>query len=655
MFRLFFKYLEGYRKYAIRPPILMVLECCIELALPLLMAEILDRAIPAGDVPYICRLGALMVLIALCCLTCGIFSVRWSCIASQGFGANLREALFSHALSFSFGDVDRFSSASLVTRMTNDVNALMMMLSMSIRMVIRTPITIVTSLSMCVVLNARLALVPTTVMVLLAGTIALLMTVCTRLFSVLQTKIDALNRRVEENLVGVRVVKSFVQEEREIEKFGVTNANLCDTSLAVGLRTIAFTPLITIALSVTTAAILSFGGRQVMDGSFLVGDLTAFITYITRILYSVMAMGMALLQMSRAQACAKRVWEVLRAEPSIRDTVNPTQSGRPQQTLPADDTPGSTQAQPHQPHGSTIRDTVNPTQSGRPQETLPADDTPGSIQAQPHQPLGSISHSGSSGLDASASTRLPVPRGAVEYRDVTFRYGEKAGDVLSDITFTVKPGETVGILGGTGAGKSTLLYMLPRFYDVTGGRVLLDGMDVRDYPQEELRRRIGVVLQKNVLFRGTVRENLRWGKEDATEDEMWDALELAGAADFIRLKEEGLDAPVDQGGVNFSGGQKQRLCIARAVLMSPAVLILDDATSAVDSATEAHIREGFRRALPDATILLVGQKVASVYSADWILVIDDGRVAGKGRHEELLLTCPVYREIVASQQKGVAS
>ena len=570
-------HLQGYKRDAIKSPIFITLEVICELLLPLVMAEIVDVAIPAGDVAYICKMGAIMLLLSLAAMACGVLSAKYSTFASQGFGANLRQCLFDKVQDFSFSDIDRFSSASLITRMTNDVNAMTMMLNMGLRMLVRAPVMLIAALCISISINPRLAIVLLVVIPLMMLAIGILMKICTRLFEAMQKKIDGLNNTLQENLIAIRVVKAFVRENHERDKFKKSNDELMDAALNVGLKVIAIMPIMMLAMNGATVAVLYLGGKMVMAEGFLLGDLQAFINYIFQILMSVMMVAVALLQLTRAQACAHRINEVLKTEPSVED---------------------------------------------KPQATQQA---------------------------------LPAPKGQVEFRNVSFKYVATGtgDDVLSNISFTVKPGSFVAIVGGTGTGKSSLVNLIPRFYDVTGGAVLVDGMDVRDYPLEELRSRIGMVLQTNVLFTGTIRENLLWGRPDATEEEIIQAAKDAQAYDFIMSFPDGFDTMLTQGGTNVSGGQKQRLCIARAMLRKPAILILDDSTSAVDSATEAAIRESFQKNLKDTTVIIIAQRISSVQYADEILILDDDHIAGQGTHEELLANNAIYQEIYQSQQEGV--
>ena len=562
MLQLFLTHLQGYKRQAVKAPILIVLEVICELLLPLVMSEIVDTAIPTGDVGYIFKMGLLMLALAGVAMFCGVFASKYAAFASQGFGANLRQCLFDKVQEFSFADIDRFSSASLITRMTNDVNAMTMMLAMGLRMLVRAPVMLVAALCISFTLNAKLALVLVVVIPLMLIAVGGLMFICPRLFETMQKKIDNLNNTLQENLVAIRVVKIFVRADYERKKFKKSNDELMDAALAVGLRIIAILPIMMLAMNGATVAVLYFGGRMVMNATFDLGQLQAFINYIVQILMSVMMVAMSLLQLSRAQACAHRINEVLSTEPSVED--------KPE----------------------------------------------------------------------AEKQVLPAPKGEVEFRDVSFKYVATGtgDDVLSHISFDVKPGQFVAIVGGTGTGKSSLVNLIPRFYDV---------------PLEELRSRIGMVLQTNVLFTGTIRENLKWGKEDATEEEIIQAAKDAQAYDFIMALPDGFDTMLTQGGTNVSGGQKQRLCIARAMLRKPAVLILDDSTSAVDSATEAAIRESFAKNLKDTTVIIIAQRISSVQYADEILILEDDHIAAHGTHDELLKSSPIYQEIYQSQQEGV--
>lgn len=573
-----FKYIKGYEKPAIVAPILVCVEVVCELVLPYLMADIIDVGINgSGGMSYILKIGLVMLLLGVFAMLSGVASAKFASASSQGFGANLRKAMFDKVQDFSFADIDRFSSASLITRMTNDVNNIQMMVNMGLRMLVRAPVMLVAALIVCCTINARLTIILFIAVPVLGTAIGLLMRACHRLFETLQKKIDGLNDSVQENLVAIRVVKAFVREGYEKTKFQRANDDLTKSGIAAAVRVLIMMPIMMLTFNVTIVLSLWFGGKFVVAGTLLTGSLYSFISYIMNVLISVLMLAMTLLQLTRARASADRIVEVLDTVPDIRDS------------------------------------------------------------------------------EKSGALSLPEPRGDVEFRGVDFKYlaTGTGDDVLHGIDLRIDAGEFAAIVGGTGVGKSSLVNLIPRFYDVTGGAVLVDGVDVRDYPIEELRKRIGMVLQNNVLFSGTIRENLLWGDPDATEEQMIAAAKNAQAYDFIMSFPEGFDTYIEQGGVNVSGGQKQRLCIARAMLRHPEILILDDSTSAVDSATEALIRQSFGENLKGTTVIIIAQRISSVRSADKIVVLDDDHIAGCGTHEELLASNAVYQEIYSSQQEGV--
>jgi len=569
-------YIREFKRDAVLAPTLIVLEVVCELLLPLIMARIIDVGINGGGgIRYILKYGGAMTVLSLISMLCGVLAAKHAAYASQGFGWNLRSALFRQVQRFSFAGIDRFSTASLITRITNDVSMLQNTVAMSLRIMVRAPMQLITALIVCLFLNARLTLilvVAVPVLFLCAGG---LMKVVRPLFQVFQEKIDGLNAAVQENLIAVRVVKAFVRADHEKEKFDAANGELLRAGLNAIMRMIVMMPMMMVILNGAMLAVFWFGGRQVAAGTMLTGELYSFYMYIAQVLMSTLMVAMVFLQMTRAAACATRILEVLEAEPDIAD---------------------------------------------------------GPLTAE----------------------ELPAPRGKVEFQKVTFRYKEGTGDdVIRDIDLTIEPGQFVGLVGATGTGKSTLVNLIPRFYDVSGGAILVDGADVRDYPIRELRGRIGMVLQKNVLFTGSIRENLLWGDPSATEEEMVRAAKNAQAHDFIQSLPEGYDTMLDQGGVNVSGGQKQRLCIARAMLRHPSILILDDSTSAVDSATEAEIRRSFQENLRGTTVIIIAQRISSVRHADKIVVLEDDHIADEGTHEELMERCSLYQEIYQSQQEGV--
>ena len=566
-------YLRGYERYAAASPLLVVAETLCELVLPLLMARIINEGIEGNDMAVIWQSGGLMVLVAVLATAAGGAAARCAAYAAQGLGANLRRAEFEKIASFSFADIDRFSSSSLITRLTNDLTNVQNVAVMCLRILIRGVTMTVASVILTLSLSPRLALVVCVVLPFMAAALGLLMKICFPLFEKMQKALDHLNETVQENLIAVRVVKSYVRENHEREKFFDANNGFTAAGLQAVLRIVAVQPVMMICFAAATVLVLYNGGNLVLSGGLNIGDLQAVTGYIMQILMSAMMIGMAVLQYTRAQASIRRVFEVLDADSAITD---------------------------------------------------------------------------------GGESAPPAPQGRVEFRDVSFRYQtEGAGeDVLRGVNLEVKPGEFVAIVGGTGTGKSSLVNLIPRFYDVHRGKVLVDGLDVRDYALDDLRGRIGMVLQNNVLFSGTIRENLLWGNENATEEELIQAAKDAQAYDFIMTFPEGFDTYLEQGGVNVSGGQKQRLCIARAMVRKPSVLILDDSTSAVDSATEGRIRESFRENLKGTTVIIIAQRISSVQYADKIVVLDEGTVADVGSHDELMQTSRIYREIYDSQQGG---
>ena len=573
-------YWGKYKNSLILTPLFVLLESVVTLALPTLMSNIVDIGVAGADRSYIIRCGIFMTILSLLSMAAGFFSTWHASRAANGFGANLREAMFRHIQEFSFADIDRFSTASLVTRTTSDVRQLQMSVQMMIRTFIQAPFQLIVAIVIVFTYSWKLALIYLIAVPVLFLSVVSLMRVVDSLFTAVQQKLDALNADIQENLIAIRVVKAFVRQHYEREKFRRTNDDLTHANLrAVGLI-ISLSPLATIILNAVTLCLYWFGGRMVARGEIQSGQLLAVISYLTQILASVMMFSMVLMQYTRSRACGKRISEVLNTVPDIRD--------------------------------------------------------------MPDVPERAIDSS----------------RGSVEFRNVSFRYTQSgSGDeVLKNISFTAEAGQTIAIVGGTGSGKSTLVNLIPRFYDATEGQVLIDGIDVREYRISDLRDAVGMVLQNNVLFTGTIRDNIRWGKEDASDNEIIAALKNAQAWNIISEKPEGLDTYIQQGGTNVSGGQKQRLCIARAMLKHPAILILDDSTSAVDSDTEARIRESFQRELSHTTVFIIAQRISSVVNADKILVLDDGVIAAEGTHQQLMEASPIYRDIYTSQiQEALAN
>ncbi len=554
-------------------PIFMIVEVVGEVLMPKLMSMIINEGIQGGaGNGYVVSKGILMVLLALCMMLGGVLGAYFAVKAAVNFAASLRKDVFTKVQKFSFANIEKFSTGSLVTRLTNDITNMQNVIMMALRMMLRAPGMLIGGLIMAVLMNARLAIILGVVIPLLLVALVIVIRIAFPRFDIMQTRIDKLNSRIQENITNVRVVKSFVRDDFEKETFNEANEELMEKSLSA-IKVVIFTmPIMTLAMNITTMAVVWFGGKQIIVGDMPVGDLTAFTTYIIQILMSLMMVAMIMIQGSRALASSKRIKEVLQAEIDLND-------------------------------------------------------------------------------DNAGRKDLVVEKGAIEFRDVGFRYYKKhKNNVLKHISFRAEPGETIGIIGSTGSGKSSLVQLIPRLYDADEGQVLVDGVDVRDYSLKHLRDGVAMVLQKNTLFSGTIMDNLRWGDESAADEQVFEMARCAQADAFVKSFTEGYDTELGQGGVNVSGGQKQRLCIARALLKEPKILILDDSTSAVDTATEAEIRKSFTTSLKDTTKLIIAQRISSVESADRILVLDEGEIVGQGTHEALLKDCEEYQEIYYSQR-----
>ena len=572
------KYVKPYLASFILGPIFMIVEVIGEVVLPKLMSMIInygcgqDPDVAAKGTGYIIGIGAIMVVTSLIMMLGGVLGAYFAVKASVNFAADLRRDVFRKVQRFSFANIEKFSTGSLVTRLTNDITNMQNVICMALRMMLRAPGMLVGGLIMAFIMNSRLALVFCVVIPVLIIAIGIIMKVSLPRFNTMQTKIDGLNSRIQENITNQRVVKSFVRDDFEKETFDQTSGDLKDKTLHALKVVIMVMPVMTLIMNVTVMAVVWFGGRQILVGDMPVGDLTAFTTYVTQILMSLMMMSMIMIQGSRALASSKRIVEVLDTNIDLND-------------------------------------------------------------------------------DEARHKDLKVQQGKIQFRNVGFRYYKKhKKNVLQDISFTANPGEVIGVIGSTGSGKSSLVQLIPRLYDCDEGEVLVDGVNVKDYSLENLRNGVAMVLQKNTLFSGSIKDNLRWGDENATEEEVIAAAEAAQAHTFIQGFEDGYDRELGQGGVNVSGGQKQRLCIARALLKKPKILILDDSTSAVDTATEAEIRKSFSTSLKDATKFIIAQRISSVEGADKILVMEEGQIVGQGTHEELLKNNDTYQEIYYSQK-----
>ena len=566
------KYVRPYLPYFILGPVCMIVEVIGEVVMPRLLAVVINNA-NTGTLTTGISLGTmvLMILTALLMMAGGVGGAYFATKASVNFAADLRSDVYAKIQTFSFANIDKFSTGSLVTRLTNDVNQLQGFIGMLLRMTLRAPGMMIAALISALILRPSLSVIFAVSIPLLLLTVGTLVRLSFPRFRAMQEKVDALNSTVQENVTNVRVVKSFVREDYEIGKFGKANRNLKENSMAAFRIMIFMGPVMTVFMNATIIAVILFGGPIVIRGDMPVGDLSAFITYVTQILGSLMMVTFMFMMMSRAMASGKRILEVLHEQPDISD------------------------------------------------ETAKEKDK-------------------------------QVTRGEIEFKDVVFRYYKTSEDpVLNHINLKIPAGKTVGIIGSTGCGKTTLVSMIPRLYDTDEGCILVDGTDVRDYSLVNLREGVGMVLQKNTLFSGTIAENLRWGNEEASDEDVRTAAAYAQADKFVSSFADGYDTVLDQGGTNVSGGQKQRLCIARALLKKPKILILDDSTSAVDTATEAQIRQAFREELDGSTKIIIAQRIMSVMESDMIIVMNDGRITGMGSHEELMRTNEEYREIYDSQ------
>ena len=575
MIRKLAPYTKGYRVWIFLGVLCSAGEAVLELLLPKAMSQIVDVGIANGDKAYILATGLKMILMALASLVMGVGAAALAAKAGMGFGANVRAAEYAQVQRFSFANIERFSTASLITRLTNDVSSVQMTLMMGMRMLVRAPVMLITALVMALTISLQLSQVFLVVLPLLLLLVAIVIRYVGPFFTALQRSTDDLNLVVQENLNAIRVVKSFVREDREQEKFTQRSETLRQTAERAFSFVVLFVPLVTLIMGGTIMAIMWLGGHYVSGGQMLSGDLLAFFTYASEILMSLMMVAMVMMVLTRSIACGKRIVEVLEEQPEI--------------------------------------------------------------------------------TDSAADPALTVESGEVDFDHVYFKYHKDSGAWnLEDVCLHIDSGMTVGILGGTGSAKSTLVSLIPRLYEATEGAVSVGGHDVREYTMEALRQGCAMVLQKNTLFSGTIRDNLRWGDENATDQEMEAACRMACADEFISRMPDGYDTRIEQGGTNVSGGQKQRLCIARAILRKPKVLILDDSTSAVDTATDAKIRAALKEALPGSTKLIIAQRISSVMDADVILVLDDGKISGMGTHEQLMASNQIYREVYQSQQEGVS-
>lgn len=561
-----------YKKVSLLTPLFTALEVLMEILIPFITASIIDKGIEAGDMRQVCFYGAIMLILAFLSLTFGVLAGRYAAAASAGFACNLREGMYKNIQTFSFSNIDKFSTAGLVTRMTTDVTNLQMAYQMCLRIAVRSPLMLVCSMAMCFFINVRLSAIFLVAMVVLGCGLFFIMSRTTRVFREVFRKYDELNASVQENVTAIRVVKAFVREIYENEKFRKAADRLYKLFVKAE-GTLAFnSPLMMLVVYGCIISLSWFGAHFVVAGSLTTGELTSMFSYIMSVLMSLVMLSMIFVMLTMSMASGERIAEVLNEKADLANPVQPV---------------------------------------------------------------------------------MEIEDGSIDFNHVGFSYKHGSGEeTLHDIDLHIKSGETIGIIGGTGCGKSSLVSLISRLYDVTSGSVYVGGKDVRSYDMETLRNQVAVVLQKNVLFSGTILDNLRWGKEDATEEECIEVCRQACADEFIERFPDRYNTWIEQGGNNVSGGQKQRLCIARALLKKPKVLILDDSTSAVDTATDARIREAFAKKIPGTTKLIIAQRISSVQDADRIVVLDDGRIGGIGTHRELLENNKIYKEIYEAQSKG---
>ncbi len=566
--------LGKYKLQAVLAPLTVIIEVLLEITIPFLMAKIIDVGIKNMDVAYVAKIGGLMVLMAMASLLFGVLSGRFAAVAAAGMAKGIRKELFYKIQDFSFANIDKFSTASLVTRLTTDVTNTQTAFMMMIRVLVRAPIMLISATSMAISINRQLSMVFLIAIPLLGTAFGLIGAKAFPHFRKMLTKLDSMNSSIQENLIAIRVVKAFVRRDYENENFEEAATTLKDAQKKAEKLIILGMPMMMFTMNACMIAIVWFGGHFIIDGSMQAGEFFSYITYISQVLISLMMMTFVFVGIIMSRASVGRIIEVLDEQPDITDD--------------------------------------------------------------------------------RADRELSVEDGAISFEKVCFSYAKKGDNLtLTDVDLKINPGETVGIIGGTGSAKTTLVQLIPRLYDVFSGRILVGGHDVRDYKIETLRNAVAMVLQKNVLFSGTIKANLKWGNENATDEEIEEACKAAAAHEFIMSFPNGYETDLGQGGVNVSGGQKQRLCIARALLKKPKVIILDDSTSAVDTATDSKIRKAFRENLKGTTTIIIAQRIASVSEADKIIVLNDGRVHAVGTHEELLAGNEIYREVYESQQKGV--
>ena len=565
-------YIGEFKKEAILSPVCIAIEVIMEVILPMLMAQVIDFGVNVGDMNYVLKMGLLMLVVAFISLAGGALCGKYAAVASTGFARNLRKAIFERIQTFSFANIDKFSTAGLVTRLTTDITNVQMAFQMIIRICVRAPFMLIFALVMCLKLAPQVSWIFLVALVFLGGILGYIVANAFPKFHKMFKEVDRMNGTVQENLAGIRVVKAYVREKHETDRFLVQSRKVRDLAVAAEKLIIMNSPVMQLTMYGCILMISWLGAKHIVAGNMTTGTLMSLFTYTMQVLMSLMMISMIFVMLTISKTSADRILEVLEEDSTIKNPENPI---------------------------------------------------------------------------------MEVKDGSIDFENVSFRYsGGEDKNVLENIDIHIKSGETVGIIGATGSSKSTFVQLIPRLYDVSGGTVKVGGVDVRDYDMEVLRNEVSMVLQKNVLFSGTILENLRWGNEKATLEEAKHACELAQAAEFIERFPDGYETKIERGGTNVSGGQKQRLCIARALLKKPKILILDDSTSAVDTATDAKIRTAFREEIPNTTKLIIAQRISSVEDADHIIVLNEGQIDGYGTHEELLENNEIYRDIYELQKKG---
>ncbi len=602
------KYLNGYHLESVLGPLFKMLEASFELFVPLVMAQMIDVGIRNQDMPYILKMGGLLVLLGIVGLASSLTAQYFAAKASVGFATALRSDLFAHINSLSYSEQDVIGTSTLITRMTSDMNQIQFGLNLTLRLLLRSPFVVFGAMVMAFTVNVKAAMVFVVAIPALSMVVFGIMAATMPLYKKVQRQLDKVTLTTRENLAGARVIRAFNRQEEEIRRFEKENDQLVRFQVFVGKISAMMNPVTYVIINLATVGVIWISGKQVDAGIITQGETVALVNYMSQILVELIKLANLIVSISKALACANRVSAVFEVQPSI---VSPEMAGQ--------EVSGNAGSNAGESHAGAA----------------------GKADANVEESNAIESNAGIAGKREAAAH--------VEFRNVDFAYKNAKEDSLSDISMTVQKGQTIGIIGGTGSGKSSLVNLIPRFYDVRQGAVVVDGLDVRSYPLGQLREKVGVVPQKAVLFQGTLRENMRWGRMDASDEEIYHALDIAQARGFVEDKGKGLELMIDQGGKNLSGGQRQRLTIARALVKKPEILIMDDSASALDFATDASLRRAIRENTDGMTVFIVSQRAATIKHADQILVLEDGHMAGLGTHEQLLRSCQVYQEICLSQ------